>query len=253
MKIIILGTLRTRSSYLLNALSKNYNLKDKWEPYEDLMREKTHKTLRNDPDSVWPIYKKATIEMTENFMREDNFVLKLFSHAFFNSNKIEWELMKGRSFILDSNDMLDLDTHFNLSHYDSIYFLTRKDYVNNVCSYLFGENTKLLYTVRERNIIKLYRRPMFLHYKKLHLQIMIIKNMLMEVFEKKLIETSLPYTKLDYDDVPNYVKNTFPNITNDFVETNFDYKSLIKNYDQIVNIIEEEKLKFQPVIDNLLS
>lgn len=75
----------------------------------------------------------------------------------------------------------------------------------------------------------------------------------MEVFEQRLLETKLPYTKLDYDDVPAYVSNTYPNITSDFIETKFDYKTLIKNYDQIVNVIEEEKLKFQPIVENLLS
>lgn len=254
MKIIIIGTLRTRSSYLLDTLSQEYNLEDKWEPYDDLFRKKTNGMLKNLPENVWPEYKKAAQEMTEKFMQQDNFILKVFSHAFFNTVKAEWNLMRNKPFTLDkANDLLDLETHLNISKYNHIYFLTRKDYINNICSYLFGQYTNtLLYTAKERHGIKFQNRPMIVRYNKLFIQLLIIQNMFLKVFEKKLVETSLPYVKLDYDEVPNYVLSNFPNIVNKFIETKFDYKSIIKNYDEIVNVIEEEKIKFQPLIDNLL-
>lgn len=254
MKIIILAHLRTRSSFLLSALCNRFALENKWEPYEAIFRNVTNRGFRKEPEIIWPIYQEETTKFTAELMEQDNFVVKLFSHAFFNSNIIEWACMKNKPFNLEKNDILDLENNFQISNYDKIYFLTRHDYINNVCSYLFGNAiTKLLWFEKEKNAIKMYDRPMFLHYDKLSLQSMVIKNMLMPVYEQKLIDTKLPYTKLDYEDIPNYVETELLGAKSDFVESKYNYKNLIKNYDQLVNEIEEQRLRFTPIVNSLFT
>lgn len=253
MKVVVLGMLRTRSSFLLSTICNNYNLQDKWEPYEKLTRDVTGANFNKSPDNLWLRYKEKTIEFTSKLMSENNFGLKLFSHGFFNSYKIENCICKNQQIRLDSSDMLDLEKHLQISNYNKVFFLTRNNYVDNICSYLFGLNTKMLFEKEQALLINFYNKPILINYDKLHFQSMIIKQMLMRVFEGKIIEYKIPYTKLDYQEVPHYITSNFPNTETDFIETKFDYKKLIKNYDQIINEIEEQKEKFLPVIDSLLS
>lgn len=253
MKIIILGTMRTRSSYLLSALITAHNLISKWEPYDELQLDVYNNSFRKEPDVVWSKYKIESKKLTEKFMTEDNFALKLFSHAFFNNLKIKYACKKNKPFVLVNEDSLDLEENIQISKYDQIYFLTRKDYINNICSFLFGAATRYLYLGDTKHLISMYNKPIVLSYDKTNLQSILIQQLLLPVFENKLIDTRMPYIKLDYEELPEYVNKNYPSLENHYTDPKFDYKYLIKNYDEILNVIEEEKIKFQPLVDDLLS
>lgn len=245
--------MRTRSSYLLSSLISAYNLTSKWEPYDDLQNDIYYTTLKKDPKDLWSKYITASKSLTSDLVKTDNFILKLHSHAFFNCYKILDACRKNNLFRLDSSDSLELKDHIDISQYDKIYFLTRQDYISNICSYLFGTIKHKLYLGDMHKIIPHHNKPITLSYNMYELQTLLIQNMLLPVFEKRLIETNLKYTKLDYNDVPAYIDTQYPDTTSSYTETKFNYKNLLRNYDQIVNVIEEEKLKFQPIVEDLLS
>lgn len=253
MKVIILGALRTRSSYLLNSVCKFYNLEQKWEPYDNLMREVSDKSFFKNEQILWSNYKQETCNLTKLLLANDNFALKFFSLASFNFYKVQQSLIKNKEFYFIAEDVLDLQKNIQIERYDQIYFLTRNDYKNNIISYLFGSGRKLLFLEEYKHLIKSYDKPVYLHYNKIDLQLMLIQNLLLEVFEKQLRERRLDYTKLDYEEVPNFVSTNFDNIRSDYVETKYDYKKIVKNYDEILNVIEESKQKFEPIIGSLLS
>lgn len=245
--------MRTRSSYLLSTLMSAYNLVTKWEPYDDLQNDLYNTSLRKDPADLWVKYQLACKKLTSEFMATDNFALKFHSHAFFNCFKTFEACRKNKLFTLDNSDYLNLQEHIQIADYDKIYFLTRKDYISHICSYLFGSYKQKLYIVNMEKLIPYHNKPVILQYNKLELQALLIQHMLLPLFEQKLLETKLDYTKLDYDEVPSYINNNYPNAKSVYIETKFNYTNLIKNYDQIVNVIEEEKIKFQPIVDSLLS
>lgn len=253
MKIAVLCTFRTRSSYLTDVLSKHYNIKDIWEPYENLTRSVFRSSFNRSPTNLWQAYKTQVPKLTDTFLEQGNFVLKIFNHAYFNSYKIEYHLERKLNFSFDDTDYCDLINHFKLDKYDQIYFLNRKNVHDNIISFLFGMQTKMLYSEDQIPLLSKHKKIKKLSYDPLNLKILVSKNMLMPFYLNQLKKIGLPFIELDYEDIPNYVSEHFPNVQTEYVESNINYKELICNYDETVGEIEKYKKELEPYFIKLLS
>jgi len=240
MKVVILGTFRTRSSYLLDTICNHYKLAFKFEPYDDLTHEVYETSFKKLPAENWKRYAEQVNLLSDQLITESNYGLKIFSNAYFNSFIIDSTLSKKKIPTLLKTDKLDFISNFKLHHYDQIYFVNRKSCIDNAISYVYGTHTSLLYSERERKLVNHYKnKPIKLHYDHFTIQTMVLKWLLMDIYEKDLQKTKLPYIKLDYDEIPSYVGKNFPNTTSQFIDTELDYANLVSNYHQFVDGVEK--------------
>jgi hypothetical protein len=74
-----------------------------------------------------------------------------------------------------------------------------------------------------------------------YINFFIYESILLDKLKKFLDNKKLNYTYIDYADCPTYVKENLPsNIPNMYYESKFNYKELIKNYDECVAHIENK-------------
>lgn len=231
MKILNFGLPRTRSSYLVDVLAKAYNLENLFEPYHNpIIDDILSKKLSGD--EAWKHHLQSTMSLTSDLNNKDNFIVKLFSDALFNFHK---KVYAGQNeFVFESNDCIDLYKYYNLSAYDKIYISYRKNYADLICSFLLArKRNTFLYTETNQLSLK-FNKPKntFLNYDKMEMTRLALSFYFYEHYATQL--KKLPNVIfLEYDDIPVYLNSNFANVTSIYVDSCFDYKNKIKNYDEI--------------------
>jgi hypothetical protein len=51
----------------------------------------------------------------------------------------------------------------------------------------------------------------------------------------------IKYTELEYNEIPKYIESNFPNVKSNHVETNYDYKNIVKDYDKLEDMYYQDK------------
>lgn len=251
MKILIFGTVRTRSSYLLDVLSQYHNLTNLFEPYAIEVKV-SNKLLFRRPDQAWIKYKEELNSITKNISSDDNFGLKIFPSNTFNFWKYNFVYNKTLDWNITKNDLLDVESTYNLSMYDQIFVLHRENFADLVCSYFHAWSTQFLYKKNEKILVqtnKPKQKRLQFNYNKL--KTIIIEDLIFQHHVINLQKTNLSLIKLEYNNVPTYVKENYKNITSNLLESNYDYKNTISNYDEILENIQ--KIKTESEIEELKS
>jgi len=244
MKILIICKPRTRSSFLCSALSNHYNLTNLHELFIEISKQVNTraKFLKKDNDLNFIIENQKRILRSgiNRANANNNCVFKLFPRDLIFSTK--------DSIIVDDSAFkhdifLNFNEFFELENFDKIYFLDR-DNVEAAISYgyawvkdkfLFTDYGSVNYTQKNQPQVVLNEKDF------MYINFFIYESVLLNKVKKFLDNKKLNYTYIDYADCPTYVQENLPsNIPNMYYESKFNYKELIKNYDECVAHIENK-------------
>lgn len=254
MKIFVMGMVRTRSSYLLDILCKYYNIKNEFEYYAGGRTENDAKTFFKEHKIMFENYKKIVLKYTERLHTNNNFATKFFPTLGVNYLKLKSRhsvtYPPSPSYTFEVADFLDLQSYFRINEYDKIYFLYRKNLASGMASFLHGKSIQtrvnpemnykkgLIFEQNEKYLINLYNPKNKLYYTKEDVNMYVYEYLLLEMYERYLIGKNISFTKLEYDEIPKYVQENFPDVSSDYVETNYDYTNF-SNYKELEQDIND--------------
>jgi len=249
MKILLLSMARTRSSVLIDAVSKKYQIPNLFEEYQRISPENTSKlVLFKKPTDLWKKLQTETLKKTREIFLQDSFAIKLFPVSIFNDFQFNPNFNKNVDWHITSQSILDLEEYFNITEYDQIYILNRKNICDMICSYWHAYSKNFFHT-DDKNIAKKFQPTGKMTIRTTHHDTTyIIKSVIVHYKYLNYIKTYLEkknknYIFLDYDDVPDYLQTNFSGINLTTVDTEYNYKNLIENYNEIYETIcklEEE-------------
>jgi uncharacterized short protein YbdD (DUF466 family) len=211
MKTCIIAPPRTRSNYMIFQLSnwyqKHYNSKVPIEPYADIW---------STPLASWDLVSKITAEIFSN----PSFVIKIQTTDL---------AVQGSPYIYFHK--------YNLLEYDSIFLLHRSNIIDQISSLVVAyEKRAYIHTEKPSSGNFVVTFDLDKHY---FLIPMILEDYMKLTFIKKYLkQNQKSFIPLDYDEVVDYTRENFPDVTVDCVETGFDYKNMISNYEVLKELIE---------------
>jgi len=215
MKICIIGFPRSRSSILLETISLFYKIPIIGEHINELSKDKTI-TPSN------PKYKM----LLKNCLRAPDGVVRL--HPL--------QLLENPY----SNIQSDFEL-FNFEQYDKIYF-TYRESVPDIVSSEFVARTFKKYTYKSSTEVEQNIKPMrFLKRHHTIIQEHTYSEQLVIKLKEHLKSKGIDSENLFYNNIPVYLKEHFPDTQTFHIETNYDYKSIIKNYDDILPLYNHYK------------
>ena len=259
MKILIYSQQRTRSSFLLDVLCQNYNLKNYFEPYSDLLNPSYHKCFDRSPNNVFKRYIENGKELTEKLKNSDNFGVKLFAVCSYNYYKFAGTTARNPKDLdikLEKNDLVNIIENYNLDMYDKIFVLSR-DETQRLASNLHAEyHDNFLFHKNMKGWLELCDTenkslPKFEDWK---IKAKLLETVAFKYHVELLKRRYKNLVILDYEQVPDYVKTHYPDIESIHQETNFNYKEL-KKYDQLKELVEQhsKQLQVDKLLESLLS
>lgn len=237
MKFLLISRPRTRSTLLIDALSKYYNITDKDENYKFTINKMPSTILKPENietyfNSFQTLFKNA---VQANF-KENNFAIKLYPRM----------LMLGKHDISDLDSysykmITNLTYYTNIKKYDKIYYLTR-NLKDSICSWAYG-NALNYYNFRDKETLEAKRNSLPSITIDIEndgeLKFYIYESAILTHWKKFLIDTNIIFTEVDYNDTPQYVSDNFPNIKSKTIDSQFDYSKIITNYYEIDNFIND--------------
>jgi hypothetical protein len=141
----------------------------------------------------------------------------------------------------DNYKFYDFDL-LNFKQYDKIYFTSResvsdviaseivaytlKRYTYKSTSDLFENITPISITAEHCNLIKTH----------------VHSENLVETLKEYFKINNIDYKSLMYDEIPEYLVINFPGANTNHVKTNYNYKTIIENYDDILSLYNSYKL-----------
>ena len=225
MKICIIGFPRSRSSLLLETISKYYSIPLLGEDINSIgktipMRDWIADTVLPPPPDSYYTGLKLLLLMHN---RKQEGVIRLHPLQL--------------SFMPYSAGIINFDI-VNFKQYDTIYFTSRND-VDTVASlFVAGQLNTFTYKSKDavfKNIAKMTitdNETIRTH---------IISEIVVDKLKKYLATNNINFTELDYDMIPQYIEGKYPDAKSYHVETNYDYKSIITNYDDIDAMLVEQR------------
>jgi hypothetical protein len=286
--ICVIGTPRTRSTYLTFALQEHYKIQNYFEIYDvknysfftpnQLLR--VHREKANKNHVINKIFVENLTNTTKRIFKEDvSYVIKLFSRSLitkYDSNE-DWVVNKHRADTA-SRYIDNLSTYrptvitnvseiLRLHEYTDYYYIYR-DITETLASMEYAMQTgNFIFTAINGNtgkemVEKYYKRGLQvldIDYDSPRIKFYIFEVALSNFLEKYLIAKNLKYTKLSYDEIPNYVEKNLTNYKKenvigtkiDIEHSNNDYKQLISNYSELESFSKDFYQQCLKHIENL--
>lgn len=229
MNHLVIASARSRSTFLLRSLSNFHKIENYGELYND-QRSYVASFVRTSNMNFDALYRQRLRIVNNRMFSKNNFAVKLIPSACL------WNPFNGDESMITEDSLKHLYTDitdlFEIPKFDYVYLLYRKNVVDYVLSYMNSYNSKIFqYTSPldfKRNPVKAENMVItdYPRVDKLLLPLALVSN-----FETYLKEKNIPHTTLEYDEVPDFVKNNFPNADPGVLENNFNYKEMAPNYD----------------------
>lgn len=211
MKICIIGLPRTRSSLLLETLSTFYSI--------DILGDNINTLFVRRGD----MYLKALKRFVD--------INSSYHHGVVRYHPLQ--LVEGFPYRI-----LDFDM-FNFQQYNKFYFTYRRSLPDFIASKFVAVTFDKFTYKSEEEIIKNINPITFT---KENADIIKDYNKSIDIMNKLkeyLKPTGVPIEDLYYEDIPEYIEKNFPNTKTSHVETNYDYKQIITNYDDLLKFYNE--------------
>jgi hypothetical protein len=208
MKILVLGLPRSRSNFVTAAFAEFYGVPNLMEPYWYLRDGQNYSSFVN--------------KYTEELLKTPNFVCKL------QSSNI-------------SSDALNGYAQFQFDMYDSICITARKNIVDQIASLLVAKtNNSWAHYPREPSSIEFDQNEHMPLLREIELdikKIFILKN--------QLIKDNIHIKTLYYEISENWVKTHLDNPKTELKKSDYDYKKIISNYNELEDVVSRhfEKLE----------
>jgi hypothetical protein len=238
MKICVIGLTRSRSTLFVETISNFYNIPIIGQEFNEVLP----RQLADRPwldDTVAP-------EIPQKHLAKVKFALNEINDSPTGVVRYHPEQL---SFIPFSGSVLDLDL-FNFKQYDKILFTVRRDIANMISSrFVATELNRWTYNFESQVHNKI--TPMSLglpgYY---HIKLALYNELIVSRLKDYLLTNNIQYEQVDYNDVPAYLDINFPSDHyQSTVETKYDYKSIVTNFDEIMELYE----KFKPEVQELFN
>lgn len=267
MNVLIIGKPRTRTSYLCDAYSKYYGLKNFHEVFDSashihdlyirskMLKKKDTKNYLMSGQTLF-----ISNKVKEVFLK-NNSVVKLFPRHIIckYGNLKNFDNLQRYDFLenlldFDFDPLNDLNTLLQLPNYNKIYVLERNlvDSAISFCYAIKVNNFLFSDTPTISHVQKKYERVIYDANDFGYLNFAIFEHLILEKL-KVYVAQKFNYTNLDFDDVPKYVDTTFPNLSkSDYIDPKFNYKEIITNYDEVKHYINTAYAEFSARFDHII-
>ena len=236
MRICIIGHPRSRSTYLLNVLADyykvpeipHYQIKDvystlpvecyhssQWEPIWD----------PSFPTSIKEEFLGKFLMFQTKLSNKDNFIIKIHPSQL--------------AYFPASGQLLNFDL-FKFHQYDQIYFTIRKNNIDAICSYFIANKTDNWHYGRGDTPVTIDPQPMS---NNIAVMIYIWHDLISQELKRYLDKHSLAWSEIYYEDMPDYIKSKYSTGLSRTIETGYNYKELITNYDELTetyNVLKDK-------------
>lgn len=226
MKVCVIGFPRSRSSLLYETISLFYNIPIL--PGERITEIINGFNSNSNTYTSCHIENMIKYELQKDNLRKDG-VIRIHPIQF---SYIIWK--EGYSRI-----MMNLDS-YDFKHYDQIYFSFRNSISDTLAStivaYRLGK-----YTYRSKDEIFKFKKPIDTIINRRILHDYIYSCIIYSHMKKYFDSLDIKYTELEYNEIPKYIESNFPNVKSNHVETNYDYKNIVKDYDKLEDMYYQDK------------
>jgi hypothetical protein len=254
MHVLVAGYPRCRTSFLMSAYSNFYGLSnyhEKFDFYFDSFVERA-KIIKKNPELQ--LLQNKQIEhlkkVSNTFFKEENAIIKLFPRHLVSYFGLEREFTDLNSF--NYKIITNVSTTLQLSKYSEI-IISDRNFIDSAISYIYGKHIgKMLflhkheldsYKIKNNNItIEPTLFPIINYF---------ILEYLIFLDLKKFLNENYKCTIIDYDNCITTIDNKFNNLSkNMYNNPNFDYRSVITNYNELVSYISETYTNYLQIYDN---
>jgi len=145
------------------------------------------------------------------------------------------------SFLTYSSKMIEF-SRLQFSQYDEIYFTARKN-IPDMISSLFIATTTGKFTYTHKQEVRLIINPLTLN-PDLYFQsveMLLYSELMMNSIKEYLTSNSIEWKELDHDNIPKHIVDNYSNATTAHVETEYDYRSIVTNYNELQTIYDQLK------------
>jgi hypothetical protein len=209
MKYCIVGMPRSRSSVLLETISLHYNIPILGEDIGNLSQRYGNEyitTLKN---------------LLDNSLKKENGIIRL--HPL--------QMVSIKPFTILNFDW------FNFEQYDKIYFTFRESTVDNIASNFIATKLNKFTYKSQSDIVKDFDPVYFSKDDYYHIRDYIQSLNVIDSLKQYFNEQTIKSQDLYYKDIPKYITK-YPAFTT-HVETHYDYRKMISNYDDIIEIYKQ--------------
>lgn len=240
MKILVICRPRTRSTYLIDAISSHYNITNLKERFSNPSGKfNSSVTTQKVDDWYYPIFMGNVKQQINKMFQHGDFVMKLWPRMLM--------LYKDDS-IIPVKQITDLTYYANIKKFDNIFFLDR-NLVDSACSWMYSSTIQqYTFTHTDAPSIKLSEVPnLTIDLNSPFLKLFVYEAVILGKYKEFLLNNKLAFTALDYDDVKGYIDNHFVNFQSNSVPTQFNYSEIITNYSEVKEYVSEyyEAIKYK--------
>lgn len=140
---------------------------------------------------------------------------------------------------------LDFDW-FNFKQYDKMYFTYRESVADSIASTFIAVKLNK-FTYKNVNEIAQIEEPFYFCKTKdlWHVRDYINNIKIMNSLTEYLDLHEIKHSSLYYNEIPGYISNKFPNTQTFHVETHYNYREMISNYDDILELYNATLLNYK--------
>ncbi len=217
MKICIIGHPRTRSSLLLDSLCSQYAI--------PIIGE-TGNRLGTVPTNL---YQQLVIGWLKQIESKNEGVVRI------HPTQLSFLQCSRNSKIINL-------TWLKFNQYDKIYFTVRKN-LPELISSLFVAHTLKKFTYQDKREVYNNIQPVELRSTSYFqsVEILLYSEIIMNIVKEYLMTHSIEWEELDYDTIPKHIEEHYTNANTSHVETEYDYRSIVTNYNELQSIYEQLK------------
>jgi len=210
MKACVIGFPRSRSSILLETISLFYNIPLLGEDINELTED-----LKTPPST------DEYSALLEKYRNVKDGVIRF--HPF-------------QIHEMPREQMLSKFELFNFEQYDKIYITYRESVADIIASNFVARRLKK-YTYKSKDQLVTDIPKMTLSIES-HAVVkdQIYFESIVDQLKQYFTLHNISFEELYYNDIPKYLTDHFPGVSSFHVETNYDYKSIIENYDDIESL-----------------
>ena len=207
MKYLIIGQPRSRSNYLLDAVSQHEGVTNLQEPYSTA------------------IDYHAVLEIRDQLKSQDHIAVK-----------IQWNH-------LEINNRLLTPSELGIGNYDHVFWTYRENLVHAAASKVLARRFNMWAYWREDNIDPVEPFKLDINQHELSLNGVAYQAVLASKFRQQLDSSHISYTALEYNDVIEYTSTHYPTLHSLYKNTERNFDQLVINSDQAAEWIQE-KIKY---------
>lgn len=127
---------------------------------------------------------------------------------------------------------------FKFKQYDKIYFTVRNSVSDNIASNTVAERLNKFTYKSKDEIVKNVDPIVFSVKDHFNIRNYIDSMTIISRLKEYFLKNNIIYTELEYDIIPQYIKDNFPKSKSFHVSTDYNYKNIISNYDDIKRLYE---------------